>query len=140
MTYLIRNIRNLLREHETFFIADLCCCRKSKFGLQINRLELSYGNNMDAAFASLPCPIRFLPCTFRLIARITGKSCVSKTPNLEGQRVSFNGQGLCICNLNGGDSGRRKAADFLLKYMGYLPAQLSLIADLAWQLHALYLH
>ena len=42
-----------IRQHVAFFFADCDVVEKAEYGLQINRLELSYGNNMDAAFAPL---------------------------------------------------------------------------------------
>ena len=53
---------------------------------------------MDAIFATYIRSNQI--STFRLSvlarARITGKSCVAETPNLEGQRVPFSGQVLFI--------------------------------------------
>ena len=94
-TYPIRNIRNLLREHVAAFIVGSAAASEA---------SLTFESNVYLYFLSAReqdgCRVRLLrshqisspPFTLRHSARVTGKSCVSKTPNLEGQEVSFHGK------------------------------------------------
>ena len=72
--------------------------------LLLPQASLTFESNVYLNFLSAReqdgCRVRLLrshqisspPFTLRHSARVTGKSCVSKTPNLEGQEVSFNGK------------------------------------------------